>query len=65
MKKIWINKARSYEEAQQFDRKFWQKAGVTARFSAAWIMIKEHQKIKGTHGDKLRLRRSIQNIERI
>lgn len=63
MKKIWVNKARSFKEAEKFDIEFWQKAGVQARFSATWKMIEELYKIRGVYGYKLRLRRSVQSIE--
>ncbi len=65
MSKIWVHKARSFKEAQEFDRKFWEKAGVQARFAAAWAMITEYYKMRGKSGIKPRLRRSVQNIERL
>lgn len=64
-RRIWVNKAHSFKEADLFDIKFWQAAGVQARFSAAWKMIEELYKIRGIHGYKLRLQRSIQSIEQI
>jgi hypothetical protein len=46
-----------------FDIKFWQKAGAFERFSAAWKMIEEFYMMKGINGHKLRLQRYIQNIQ--
>jgi len=63
MKKIWVNKAKSFKEAEEFDIKFWAKAGANAKFSALWQMVKEYYKLKNKHGYKLRLQRSVQNIE--
>ena len=65
MKKIWVNKARSFKEAEEFDRKFWRQAGSHARFAAAYEILKDYMKMKGKDASSLRLRRSVQNIERI
>lgn len=46
-----------------WDIKFWQKAGVNARFSAAWEMLEEFYKIRGKSGIKFRLQRSVENIQ--
>lgn len=46
-----------------FDIKFWHRAGVFARFSAAWEMIGDFYKMRGRHGYIKRLQRSIQNIQ--
>lgn len=46
-----------------FDREFWQKAGAELRFIAAWQMVSDFYRIKGKNGYKLRLQRSIQNIQ--
>ena len=48
-----------------FDIEFWQEAGVRARFAATWKAIEELYKIRGIHGYKLRLQRSVQRIEQI
>lgn len=64
-KKIWVNVAHSFKEAEDFDIKFWRNAGALARFIAAWSMIKDHFKFRGVNASKLRLRRSVQNIERL
>ena len=64
MKRIWINKANSFKEAEEFDRKFWRQAGSQARFWAAREIVKDYLKMKGKNESLLRLRRSVQNIER-
>ena len=52
------------EADDDFDLKFWQRAGVQMRFSAAWKMLGEFYNIRGRIGGyKLRLQRSIQNIK--
>lgn len=62
---IRVNKARSFKEARDFDIKFWRNAGAYARFIAAWSIIKDYFKMRGENASKLRLRRSVQNIERL
>lgn len=46
-----------------FDIRFWQKAGVFARFSAAWKMLEEFYRIRGVRGHKFRLQRSVENFQ--
>ncbi len=65
MKRILVNKTESFKEAELFDIRFWEKAGVNAKFSAMWRMVEEFYKIKNKRGYKLRLQRSVQNIEQI
>ncbi len=65
MKKVWVHKSNSFKEAEKFDRKFWRQAGSHARFSAAFEILKDYIKMKGKDASSLRLRRSIQNIERL
>lgn len=63
MKRIWANKARSFKEAEEFDARFWRRAGANAKFSALWTMVEDFYKIRNKHGYKLRLQRSVQHIE--
>jgi len=65
MCRIWVKKSYSFKEAKEFDQRFWQQAGSMARFAAAWGMVIEWIKMKGRHGDKPRLRRTVHNIKRI
>jgi hypothetical protein len=60
---IWEQKATSQREVKQFDIAFWKKAGPQARFAAAWQMIADYFKMRGQRAPKLRLRRSVQNVE--
>lgn len=65
MKKILVHKTYSFKEADDWDRKFWHRAGSQARFAAAWSLIRDYVKMKRKNGRLLRLRRSVQNIERL
>jgi len=53
------------EADRSFDHEFWQAMGPEARFAAAWQMVLEVHAIKGGHVGESRLRRSVQNIERL
>jgi hypothetical protein len=64
MKKIWVHKAKSFEDAERFDRWFWRQAGAAARFSAMWSMVSDYLKMQGKSGVQPRLRRSVQSIKR-
>ena len=63
MKKIRINIAKNFKDAEEWDRRFWRRAGAQARFAAAREAIKDYFKMKGINEGHLRLRRSVQNIE--
>ena len=63
--KVWIHKAKSFEEAQDFDAHFWRRAGAGARFETAWSMVGDFLKMRGKSLGQQRLRRSIQNIKRL
>ena len=65
MKKMIVHKAYSFKEAQEFDIKFWRRAGTFARFATAWMMVEEYLKKNKKYAYKPRLRRTVQNIERI
>lgn len=65
-KKIWVNKAKSFKEAEEFDILFWKRAGSAAKFAALWGMVKDFYKLKNIkNGNKLRLQRTIWRIEQI
>ena len=61
--KIWEHKTTSHRAAKKFDIEFWKQVGPQARFEAAWGMLGDFFKIRGENAPKLRLRRSVQNIE--
>ena len=65
MKKIWVHKARSFEEAERCGARFWQQAGAAKRFEAAWAMVGEFLKMRGEPVEKLRLQRSVQRVTRL
>ena len=65
MKKIWVHKAKSFRDAEQFDIRFWRRAGAAARFEAAWTMVNDFFKMRGESDAKLRLRRSVQRVKRV
>lgn len=62
-KKFVMEKASTLSNMASFDPIFWKKVGAQARFSATWSTIKDYYKIRGKHGNKLRLQRSVQNIK--
>ena len=52
------------EDTGDFDREFWQNAGHEAIFAAAWEMVLEAERFRGTDVCQSRLQRSVQHIER-
>lgn len=64
-KKVWVHLATSFKDAERFDAFFWHRAGAAARFSATWLMVEDFFKLRGKSRGQLRLRRSVQNIERL
>lgn len=65
MKKVVARIATSFKDAEGFDAKFWKRATAAARFAATWSMVGEFLKLRGKSGVQPRLRRSVQNIERL
>ncbi len=53
------------ESNDDWNIKFWQKLGVTRRFSVAWEMLRDYEKIRGKNAIKFRLQRSVENIQQI
>ena len=64
-KKIWMRIVPLEKSNDDWDIKFWQSAGVKARFSTTWQMIDDFYKMRGKSGIKRRLQRTVQNIQRI
>jgi|GEM_PF-2019327 len=64
MKKAWVHKAKSFEEAERSDAAFWRRAGAAARFEAGWTMVGEFLTMRGNSRAQLRLRRSVQRVRR-
>ncbi|MBL7158407.1 MAG: hypothetical protein ISS91_02745 [Candidatus Omnitrophica bacterium] len=63
-KKIWMNVAKSFKEAEEFDIKFWKSVSAEGKFSAMWSIVKDFYHLRGKSGNKRRLQRSVQNIKR-
>jgi len=53
MKKIWVNKANSFKDAEDFNIKFWKSASANVKFSALWQMVEEFYKIRNKRGSLL------------
>jgi len=64
MAKIWENKAHSFKEAEEFDDRFWRKAGAQKRFEASWLMLIDLYKMKGVRRGPPRLKKSVEKIIR-
>lgn len=64
-RKIYVNKSRSFEEAAQWDVRFWKRAGAEARFAAAWSMVGDFLKMRGKSGGQPRLRRTVQILKHV
>jgi hypothetical protein len=65
MRKFFEHKTRSFKAAEDFDKRFWQRAGVQARFSAMWKCVEDFYRLRGKRGYKLRLQRSVEHIKQI
>ena len=63
MKKIWVHKAKSFEEARQWDVLFWRRAGAQMRFAAAWSMVSDYLKMQGKSGGQPRLQRTVEHVK--
>lgn len=49
---IWTIREGSLDEKNDSDElEFWQKASSTARFAAAWQLVKQAYALKGKHGE--------------
>ena len=65
MKKIWINKARSFNEAQNFDTAYYLSLSASERLETVQILREEYFKSKGLkfRDDRKRLRRVFRIIK--
>jgi len=65
MKKIWVNKAASFEEAEKFDEKYYREMSETARLETVQLLREEHYKFSGGKNESRKgLRRSVKVIQR-
>lgn len=55
----------SFQEAEEWNIKFWRRVGARGRFEAAWSLIGDYFKMRGKHGRVPRLRRDVLRIERL
>ena len=58
-RRIVANVARSHEEAEAWDLRFWRDLGPEARLEAMWDMALEADVWKGGDGSQPRLQRSV------
>jgi len=58
------NVAHSFREADEFNTKFWRKAGAAARLSASWSMVLDYLKAHGRNESQSRLRKTFRIIKR-
>jgi len=65
MKKIWVNKAKSFEEAQDFDNSYYLSLSSTERVESVQILREEYFKSHGLESreDGKRLRRVFRIIK--
>jgi len=64
-KKVWLNKARSFKEAQKFDAAYYLKLSSKERIEMIQVLREAHFKSKGLYPveDGKRLRRVVKIIE--
>ncbi|MFH1564085.1 MAG: hypothetical protein ABIF11_11830 [Nitrospirota bacterium] len=64
MEKIWVNKADSFKEAEEFDRNYYLKMTGRERLETVQFLRESYYKLIGTKNeDRKRLRRVINVIE--
>lgn len=65
MKKIWVNKADSFREAEKFDEDYYQAMSEIERLETVQFLREMHHKIKGDlkNEGRERLRRVIKIIQ--
>ncbi|MCK4278080.1 MAG: hypothetical protein KAW82_02690 [Desulfurellaceae bacterium] len=65
MKKIWINKSNSFEEAEKFDENYYRQMTTTQRFEIMQFLRELNFKLKPEKRDESgkRLRRFIRIIQ--
>ena len=65
MKKIWVNRARSFEEAQDFDNAYYLSLSSTERLESVQILREQYFRLHGLgyREDGKRLRRVFRVIK--
>jgi len=65
MKKIWVNRAASFEEAKKFDEKYYRAMSGTERLEIVQFLREAHYKFSGRKNeDRKGLRRLIKVVQR-
>ncbi len=63
MKKIWVHKARSFADAERFDRKYYQAMSPTERLEIVDELRRVARKFVKGHNGGTRLRRVIRIVQ--
>jgi hypothetical protein len=65
MKKIWMHKSHSFEEADEFDKDYYSSMGPEERLETVQFLREMYFKFKGPYQDedRKRLRRTIKIIQ--
>lgn len=64
MKKIWVNKARLFKDAEKFDRNYYAAMSKTEKLETMQFLREIYSKIKGLKNEgRKRLRRVIKVIQ--
>jgi len=65
MKKVWVNKANSFEDAEKFDKKYYFNMTANKRLETMQILREIYSKLKGgrKNESRKRLRRVIKIIQ--
>ncbi len=63
-KRMVVNVARSFEEAEEWDTNYWRQLGHEVRFAAAWEMIDQVEAIRGNDVCQPRLQRAAISLQR-
>ena len=62
MKKVWVHKAKSFEEAERFDRRYYREMSAKERVETVDLLRRMTRKFGKIHGGK-RLRRVIRIVQ--
>ncbi len=61
--KIWVNKAKSFEAAEEFDNAYYRKMGYKKRLGTVQILREMWRNIRRSNEDGKRLRRTVRVIK--
>ncbi len=63
MKKIWVNKASSYDEAKDFDEKYYKNMSPQERLETVQFLRNTFFTLRGINARRKRLRRNIKILQ--